>query len=672
MTERVPREQEVKDAWLKFTDSGQIDSSVVRPEIAEAWTRGKALGLNPFSKRMNLATPLKSHEKGERFSRRHQLIQIAKPFIESLYHQVGSSEIAIYINDDLGLILGSIGSGRLWQESLKRGCQSGYQVDHQIDEVLCSGIAVRSGKASKVLNNEQYFQIMQGVLSYSAPVFDEYQRLQGILVVSEAGDMAGDKATRTFGMVVAAAKAIENQLHLSNESERLNLSNEYLKAVIDQTPKGLIILNKEGKVAHINPIARTMLDLTGAECVGYPFYELLPFSSLVEQLKSDRDVFLKEVTLKRQERQSRYLVTVNKITNNHGIIVGKFMVLEEMKDVKRLVQRFVGANARYRFSDIQGNSSAIKNVLNHGIVAARSTSTVLVVGESGTGKEMFVQAIHNESIRREGPFLAINCAAIPSDLIESELFGHEEGAFTGASKKGRPGKFELAEEGTLFLDEIDKMPIEMQAKLLRVLEDKRVIRLGGNQYITVDVRIIAAANTPLTDLIRKGLFREDLFYRLNVLQLNIPPLRERKEDIPLLVDFLIQSKSQRIGKDVGGIEADALAYLCSLDWPGNVRQLENAIERAIHVTRHDRLCLADFSNWGDDSPPIQTISGKISGKNQKAPEENPLSRAERDVILKAIQDAGGNLSQVGRNLGISRSTLYQKIKKYKIHYVVQK
>jgi len=264
-------------------------------------------------------------------------------------------------------------------------------------------------------------------------------------------------------------------------------------------------------------------------------------------------------------------------------------VLREFKAVRQLVHRMVGARAKFTFDDLIGKNAAYLKTVQLAKMAANSSSTVLLLGESGTGKEVFAQAIHNAGDRRNEPFIAINCAALPRELIGSELFGYSEGAFTGAKRGGSPGKFELADGGTIFLDEIGEMPLEMQVNLLRVLQEKTLMRIGGDQVITVDVRVIAATNKDLLQAAQQNTFRSDLYYRLNVININMVPLRRRKDDILPLTSFFVEKINQRLSKEAYVIHPETLDILQRYHWPGNVRELENIVERAINVAQTDTL-----------------------------------------------------------------------------------
>jgi sigma-54 dependent transcriptional regulator, acetoin dehydrogenase operon transcriptional activator AcoR len=663
--------KELKDAWCKFINSGEVDESIVRKEIADSWKRCRASGLDPYRTKIDSTLPLDCHQREALFARKQDLLTVSRRFIKDLHQLIGPLEMVIFLTDEDGFILEAVGEGGIWDFCLLSGAQAGGSLCEKVSGTSALDLVMNTGEPAQVFAQEHFFRLLHGATSTATPILEENGQLYGILEIVVFNKIVL-KHPHTLGMAIAAGKAIENHLHLLRESEKVRISNDYLQTVIDQMPKGLILLDQNGKITHVNAPIKKMLNLNKEEILGQPFGDLLPHPSLLRLLESKTESLFKEVIIEKEGKNTRYLSTIKKIINDEGKSVGRYLALEEMKEVKRLVQKITGATAQYSFGDIIGEARVIKEVIGFGFTASQSTATVLIVGESGTGKEMVAQAIHNASLRNEGPFVAINCAALPADLIESELFGYEEGSFTGASKKGRPGKFELSDEGTLFLDEIDKMPLQMQAKLLRVLQDKRILRLGGNQYIPIDTRIIAACNTSLKDLIAKNIFREDLYYRLNVLQILIPPLRYRKEDIPLLVDFFICEKSRNIGKKIKGIQKEALTYLSSLDWPGNVRELENCIERGIHLTKHEMLGVEDVMTV-EDQTPLQSGIMPESGSSQKDRSmDGSLTQVEKETILMAIREEQGNLKRAAKRLGIGRSTLYNKIRKYGIHYSVQK
>lgn len=329
--------------------------------------------------------------------------------------------------------------------------------------------------------------------------------------------------------------------------------------------------------------------------------------------------------------------------------VANLQLRRENRDLKRTLDR------RFGFEQILGNDPKILTILDTLQQIAPTDATVIIQGESGTGKELVAKAIHYNSPRRNRPFVALNCASLSESILESELFGHEKGAFTGADAT-RIGRFEYADGGTLLLDEVGDLPISTQIKLLRVIEERQITRVGSNEPIAVDVRLLAATNADLRGLVREKKFREDLFFRLNVVSIHMPPLRERKSDIPLLASALIQEFSSRHGKKVTGMSPEASKALERYDWPGNVRELRNCIESMVVVTRDTIL--------GVDDLPSHIVPGQLALPAPADLSGMSLRQAERELIRATLAECGGNRKEAARRLGIGERTLYRKINQY--------
>ena len=324
------------------------------------------------------------------------------------------------------------------------------------------------------------------------------------------------------------------------------------------------------------------------------------------------------------------------------------------------------ATAKYQFADIIGENIKLRNAVFVAKRAAETDTRILLQGASGTGKEVFAQAIHNWSFRKDGPFVPINCGAIPNGLLESELFGYVKGAFTGANREGQIGKFEYAKGGTLFLDEIGEMSFDMQAKLLRVLEEKKLCRVGGNKLIDLDVRIIAATNRDLRAMVQDNKFRDDLYYRLSVVTIYIPPLKQRKDDLPHLINYFLYTTGKKLNRNIKRIEPDAEAILNNYHWPGNIRELENVIERAILLSDGDVICKEQFPSSLLEKATVQIEEVIPATVVESYGEYFDLKEIEKTTIKKAVNYTRGNISKAADLLGISRNTLHRKIKTYKL------
>jgi two-component system NtrC family response regulator len=343
----------------------------------------------------------------------------------------------------------------------------------------------------------------------------------------------------------------------------------------------------------------------------------------------------------------------------------------DVEDLERVLQRIMNKrrlvtetrilrerlDEKYSFENIIGRSPEMLEVFRLVEQVAPSQASILITGESGTGKDLIAQAIHQRSPRRDAPFVKVSCAALPETLLESELFGHERGAFTGALAR-RPGRFEIAAGGTIFLDEIGDIPMGMQVKLLRFLQERQFERVGGNQTLTVDVRVIAATHRVLSTLIREGKFREDLYYRLNVIEIPMPPLRTRAHDIPLLVNFFVRRAAKANAKEISGLTDEALAGLMAYDWPGNIRELEHAIERAVILARGVEIDLSLFPSLPKATQPVRRDSGPVIPGSS-------LEDIERHAIQRTLEAVGGSTSRAAAILKISARTIQYKLKQYR-------
>lgn len=462
----------------------------------------------------------------------------------------------------------------------------------------------------------------------------------------------------------------EKQLRI--EQQALMNIHEELANVFDTMSDGVIVVNMEGRVSQANPAAKKIIGYSDEALIGVHVVDLFSGKApktmnLLQTGESfnDREIFL-------DGRQGKIHAAASGIPifNENKQVVGGAIILRPIAQVQRLVNKFTGAQASFTFDSIIGEDKHLKRSIRMAMKAGANDATVLLQAESGTGKEMFAQAIHNISQRSDGPFIAINCAALPRELVGSELFGYVEGAFTGARRGGRPGKFELANNGTLFLDEIGDMPLEQQAILLRALQEKAVLRVGGESPIKVDVRIIAATNQDLLSLIEQKLFRADLYYRLNVVQVRIPPLRERPKDISLLFNYFLKEMSTRLNRHIRVVEPAVIDYLEAYDWPGNIRELQNVVERILLVTEDAHITqehlpreIINRSGKKNEGEPESPIPGFLSTREMR---KQYALEQEREHIINALNDYGGNISKAAGSLGISRSTLYRKMKGYYI------
>jgi sigma-54 dependent transcriptional regulator, acetoin dehydrogenase operon transcriptional activator AcoR len=447
---------------------------------------------------------------------------------------------------------------------------------------------------------------------------------------------------------VSALLAFAEQVGAAAEtawsSQRIQLDRRERAAILDSLSEGVVAVCG-GAIRTINAAAARLLGLSSKEALGRPVVEISP--QLARLL--DFGERLDEVLVRVGERS--LLVNVRPIRDEWGALEIVASLTEKAR-AERQARRLADPDAHFTFDSIVGRSAAIGRVKELGRIAAQSNSSLLIEGESGVGKEVLAQAAHNGGPRCGNPFVAINCAALPRELVEGELFGYEPGAFTGAISRGRLGKFESAQGGSLLLDDVGEMPLDIQTKLLRVLQERRVVRLGGSRSHQVDVRIIATSNRPLAEAVQLGRFRSDVYYRLNVLRIVIPPLRERREDLPVLADHFLKKSASVHGLKLQSLGPDALCGLESYSWPGNIRELENCIDREVHFAPPRATCLERLTH----SPGAEGLPASAQVR--------PVRETERAIYAAAIAAAVGNISRAAKTLGISRGKLYRKLREY--------
>jgi len=442
-------------------------------------------------------------------------------------------------------------------------------------------------------------------------------------------------------------------------------SEPILKTLVDSISDGILIIDSEGYILYINYQGALILGLNQLKVIGMHITQALDFRPVIlDVLESGQGYLEKEFFLHSPSRgKLHFMKSAIVLRDTHSKLIGVIDTFRLVDSMHKMIARITGAKAKFTFSDIIGKEPVFLEALNLSRIAAQSDANVLIEGESGTGKEMFAHAIHQASARANGPLIIVNCASLPRSLIESELFGYESGSFTGARKEGFPGKFEQANGGTIFLDEIGEMPLDMQSKLLRVLQDHTFTRIGGTKIITVDTRVIAATNKNLLEEIGKSNFREDLYYRLNVLCVHTPSLRVRLDDIPILVSHFAMKNALHHGRAVPEIDADVLDAFRAYSWPGNVRELENVIERAIIISDTNHITMRQLPDYI-----FSNIQRNMQASQKIEPEKrvHDLESVEKNEIRKALKEVEGNISLCAKLLGISRNTLYRKMKQYSL------
>lgn len=456
-----------------------------------------------------------------------------------------------------------------------------------------------------------------------------------------------------------AAKAAQQET-----LEDVEVSMNEMSTVLETTHEGIFALDRGGYIKHCNNMAATLFKTTKTDLIGSHVNEFMSGTPALEVIETGRGYTENEEIFKNERGQHHFIVTAKSFMSGDEV-GGVVISFRDIEEAQKLVYNINTRALKNTLDDIVGNSDEIKRAKKQALITAKGNSTVLITGESGTGKEMFAKAIHYASPRGEGPFVTVNCGAIPENLLESELFGYEKGAFTGASDKGKAGKFELANGGTIFLDEIGDMPPHLQVKILHVLQNMRFERVGGNKNIIVDVRVIAATNKDLEEMIRQGNFREDLYYRLSVIPLTIPPLRERQDDIKLLMYHFLRKYNTFMNRKITGFTNEVIQLYVNHDWPGNVRELENAVEYGTNMAFGDTI--------GMDEVPTRLLRNEdnvMKFQDSNLPLSEQVKRYEKEIItrkLKKYGSSGNAKDTVARELGLSRATLYRKLSELEIN-----
>ncbi|MCI8646744.1 MAG: sigma 54-interacting transcriptional regulator [Firmicutes bacterium] len=664
----------LKEKWHAYIeqDSPMPDSDPkIRDFIYESWKRSKAHGVTPLEVKNK---QLSQQDLTQLLSTNQKLIKIAHPYLQNIYSFIKGSNFVLALTDASGYVIDLLGDDTMIKT---RTNESGLEIGCCRSEEYAGtngiGTCLIVGKPIQIWSYEHYIRPHHDYICSAAPIRDANEKIIGCLDVVGPVSMPHN---HTLAMVSASVDGIRKEFIMQESYEKLTFANNQMSSTIEVIDSGIIMFDNLGIILQYNKRACQILNLTEKHLKKSNLANIIDINnSTINPFQPLQNMQNQEVTLAVCTGEKIHVsLSLSIIKNAQEQKRGTVLVINELKKIHKMVNRISGFTATYTFDSIMGQSPAINAAKDIAKAAAQSSSNVLILGESGTGKELMAQAIHNASARASGPFIAINCGSLPKSLIESELFGYERGAFTGANKEGNPGKFELANGGTIFLDEIGDMPLELQASLLRVIQSREIVRIGGKQSKPIDVRIMAATNVNLLESVQKKEFRGDLYYRLNVLSIEIPPLRKRKSDITLLIDHFITSISHILKKEISHIEADAIQILQDYNWPGNVRELENTIERAVNMAIGNTITIADLPSAITNAIPGKDLHSTVLEMpavhaRPALPETGSEVFGNRsyNLIVSALSAEGGNVSKAAERLGISRRTLYRKIEKYEIN-----
>jgi len=639
-------------AWVNFVKDGTIPYGIVPEEIIKSWKRCRKAGVDPTGK-IQRRRDVGREETAAIIAKHRQLMDASQFIMEDMRDIFEQDSFQVWIADPDSNILMSYSKHEKLNDRLigTRDSES-YIGTNSID------MALRLQRPVSVIGAQHYCQAFHKYANYAAPIIVHENTIIGVIGMRVACEDMNDFM---LAMIAVTARAIENRYTLLKNSELVKKENIEKQRVLDWVTNGVLYVDDNQMVTFANQKMINMTGLQKDEIINHPIYviETLPSMEAIDKGEADGDVKLigkKEefsCLLERERVSGGYEGESDSDSKNHMV-----WIFTPIEDIQEIADKVGSTNrAFFTFDNIIGETKKMRETVTLAKKVADYDARVILEGESGTGKEIIAQSIHNAGKRKNGPFVAIDCGAIPRELIESEMFGYEEGAFTGARKGGARGKFEIANKGTLFLDEIGNLPLDMQVKLLRALQENTIVRVGGTKSIPFDAQIIAATNIDLKDEIENGSFREDLFYRLNIVHIKIPPLRERKEDIPLIVDKYIRANSRNMKKNIKGVSTDVMDVLLDFDWPGNVRQLDNVIERMMILSEEEIMTL--------DNVPAEIKAPKVpeSMDLSKRDKVYALSEMASSYVKGVVDKYDGNIKKASEKLDISRATVYRYLNK---------
>ena len=640
--------QNLKRLWVYFRETGEIPPGV-RPMIASSWMRSRDFHVNMTKP---LRAPILSRPELHSLQAANQtLIDIAKPIMKKMHSLVGETKNLISLHNPDGYMLYSCGDEYYAEMETESSFSLGVCWQERYIGTNGITLAVLEDSPVQVYGAEHYCAAQHDGTCSAAPIHDRDGKIIGVLNMA-GKDWSG--TLHTLGLVALASFSIENQLTLLH-------SYRLVDTAISSISEGIVVVDRELCIQRINLGGEQILRAKKESLLGHSISTWFGSRHEELQLRLQKEIapfsFAEEELIVGEHHISCNISIFPIVVEQHP--EGAVLLLRRSRSINALANQVMGNQARYAFDSIITQAPQILRTIQTMESIAATNCTVLLEGESGTGKELFAHAIHSASNRKNGPFIAVNCASLPHSLVESELFGYEKGAFTGALGQGNPGKFELAHGGTVFLDEIGELPLEIQSKLLRVLDTHRIFRIGGKTEKHLDIRVIAATNRDLQREVRNFNFREDLYYRINVLSFHIVPLRERVGDVPVLANYFIDEINRSGERNSKIISPECMRILEQHTWPGNVRELQNVILRAYYCSGKSEAILPEHL-------PDDLLHPLSNTQEQQLKQYFGEDSAQKEKIERVLAQCNGDTKRACQQLGVSRATLYRYLSYYNL------
>lgn len=647
----LPKLNKIENEWKRFIKDKPVNTDIVPKLVYESWQRSMEYGVDPYLDNREL-TP---EEIRQQLLDSKSLVNKFGNIILGLQRMAKRNGTVVQLFDKEARNVQVLAFSNYYLRK-ELGVKGIYLAPHDASEAnvgtTAISIAMHENKSVQIFGPEHFNKNLHGTYCSAAPIHNSNGEIIGALNI--ASYSYKQNKMDTLMLATFLARLLDNISFTMDTLNELVTYDLAINRTIEYLPQGIVYINNNNEIKHYN---EKIIDMLGLEKTN-AMEELAKFVTSLQGYGINDYMESKEISLNTNSGKRTFYISSKKLFNNDSKYEQRIILLEK---ARKSNEKFQGNAATYTFNDLIGNNKAFTEAKNLAEKIAESTASILLFGESGSGKELFAQAIHNASLRKSSPFVAINCGAIPFELVESEMFGYESGAFTGAAKGGKVGKLEIAYGGTLFLDEIESMPLNIQVKLLRALSTSKICRVGGVKEIPIDVRLISATKKDLLQESDEGNFREDFYYRISTFTLNLPALRERKDDIPILAKYYIDKFSDDLDLKEIKVEEEFYEALSHYYWRGNIRELKNVIERTmVLLGKETKLTQNYLPEKIIKAYNYKHLKNKI-GLIKKDNTSNLIKMSEEIIIEKLLFEENGNLSRIAERMGISRPTLNQKI-----------